>query len=176
MFFALESAKLIFNAKGVPFSPAYDDVYHSDSGGLEQARQVFITGNNLPQAWQEREQFVILETGFGLGLNFLATWQSWRNDPHRCDRLHFVSVEKHPFMREDLAQLHKRWPELAALATELQSQWPLLTPGVHRLLLDSGRVTLTLLFGDAATKLRKLSLQADALPSSSHGLQTITGD
>jgi tRNA 5-methylaminomethyl-2-thiouridine biosynthesis bifunctional protein len=156
-------AQLAFNAAGVPYSPDFDDVYHSDSGGLEQAQHVFIAGNHLPQAWRDREQFVILETGFGLGLNFLATWQTWRDDQQHCDRLYFVSVEKHPFSRDDLAKLHRQWPELAALANELQSQWPPLTPGVHRLLLDNGRITLTLLFGDAVTHIRKLAVEADVL-------------
>jgi tRNA 5-methylaminomethyl-2-thiouridine biosynthesis bifunctional protein len=163
----LVPAQLAFNSAGVSYAPAFDDIYHSDSGGLDQARHVFIAGNDLPNAWQGREQFTILETGFGLGLNFLATWQAWRDDQNHgaqhCTRLHFVSVEKHPFARTDLAQLHSRWPELATLANELQSQWPVLTPGVHRLLLDNGRVTLTLLFGDAVTHLRKLVVQADAL-------------
>jgi tRNA 5-methylaminomethyl-2-thiouridine biosynthesis bifunctional protein len=159
----LTPATLAFNEDGVPFSPAFDDIYHSDSGGLEQARHVFIAGNNLPQAWQGREQFTILETGFGIGLNFLATWQAWRADPQRSDRLHFVSVEKHPFTRDVMAQLHRRWPQLEPFATELQGQWPPLAPGVQRLLLDSGRVTLTLLFGDATTQLRTLAVKADAL-------------
>ncbi len=160
-------APLSFNAAGVPYAPAYDDIYHSDTGGLEQSRQVFLAGNALPQAWQGREQFTVLETGFGLGLNFLATWQAWRNDlgnnAERCGRLHFVSVEKHPFLHDDLVDLHQRWPELADLAGALQAQWPLPTPGIHRLTFDAGRVTLTLLFGDAVTQIHKLTLQADAL-------------
>jgi tRNA 5-methylaminomethyl-2-thiouridine biosynthesis bifunctional protein len=166
-FAPLIPATLNYAADGTPYSPIFDDVYHSDSGGFDQARHVFIAGNDLPNAWQGREQFTILETGFGLGLNFLATWKAWRDDQNHgaqhCTRLHFVSVEKHPFARTDLAQLHSRWPELATLANELQSQWPVLTPGVHRLLLDNGRVTLTILFGDAVTHLRKLVVQADAL-------------
>ena len=156
-------AQLAFNNAGVPWAPAFDDIYHSDTGGLEQARHVFLAGNGLPQAWQQREQFVVLETGFGIGLNFLATWQAWRNDPQRCERLHFVSVDKHPFTCADLAQLHARWPELTPFAAELRAQWPLLTPGIHRLSLDNDRVTLTLLFGDAVTHIRKLVVQADAL-------------
>lgn len=159
----LVPAQLAFNMAGVPYAPAFDDVYHSVDGGLEQAQHVFLAGNGMPQAWRGREQFIVLETGFGLGLNFLATWQAWRDDPLRCTRLHFVSVEKHPFSRDDLAHLHRRWPQLAAFANELQTQWPLLTPGMHRLLLENGRVTLTLLFGDAVTQMRKLSVQADAL-------------
>ena len=41
-----------------------------------------------------RDRFVVLETGFGLGNNFLATWAAWRADPRRCRQLHFVSIEQ----------------------------------------------------------------------------------
>ena len=57
---------------------------------------MFLGGNGLPQRWAGRERFVVLETGFGLGNNFLATWAAWRDDPQRCARLHFVSIERHP--------------------------------------------------------------------------------
>lgn len=155
-------ARLAFAADGTPYSATFDDVYHSADGGLGQARHVFLAGNDLPRRWQGRERFVILETGFGLGLNFLATWAAWRADPQRCARLHFVSCELHPFSREDLATLHARWPELAPLAAELQDRWPVLAPGLHRLHLDGGRVSLTLYLGDARDGLDRLTLCADA--------------
>src|SRR5262247_3578469 len=98
---ALVPAKLAFLDE-TPYSAAFDDVYHSAAGGPAQAEHVFLQGNGLPQRWARRERFVILETGFGLGLNFLATWQAWRRDPRRCGRLHFVSVEKHPYSLQDL--------------------------------------------------------------------------
>jgi hypothetical protein len=63
---------------------------------MEQARHVFLAGNGLPGRWAGRDDFVIAETGFGLGNNFLATWAAWRADPQRCARLDFVSVELHP--------------------------------------------------------------------------------
>ncbi len=146
-----------------PYSARYDDIYHSAQGGLEQARHVFIGGNDLPQAWAARERFVICETGFGIGLNFLATWQAWRNDPQHCRRLHFVSIEKHPFRREDLAQLHAQWPELAELSAQLAAQWPVLVPGLHRLHFENEAITLTLVFGDAIDWLPQLTLAADTL-------------
>ena len=159
----LTPARLQFNADGVPWSEDFDDVYHSASGGLEQAQAVFMAGNGLPQRWRGRDVFSIVETGFGQGLNFLATWQAWRADPERSARLHFVSVEKHPFSVQDLAQLHAQYPALAGLAAELREHWPLLTPGFHRLHLDGGNVTLTLLFGDANAMLREMDMQADAI-------------
>jgi tRNA 5-methylaminomethyl-2-thiouridine biosynthesis bifunctional protein len=142
-------ATLVFAADGTPYSEAYGDVYHSSAGGIEQARHVFLAGNRLPQRWAGRECFTILETGFGQGLNFLATWQAWRDDPRRPRRLHFLSVEKHPFAVADLATLHARYPELACLAAELRCQWPELTAGFHRLAFERGAVTLTLAFGEA---------------------------
>ena len=33
---------------GTPYSALYDDVYHAAQGGLEQARHVFLAGNDLP--------------------------------------------------------------------------------------------------------------------------------
>jgi tRNA 5-methylaminomethyl-2-thiouridine biosynthesis bifunctional protein len=158
----IEPARLSFTADGTPWSEAFGDVYHTRDGGLEQARFVFIAGNALPERWQRRERFTIVETGFGLGLNFLATWAAWRADSQRSERLHFVSVERHPFARDDLATLHARWPELAPLAAELQARWPALTTGMHRLHLDGGSVVLTLLFGDARELLPQLECRADA--------------
>jgi tRNA 5-methylaminomethyl-2-thiouridine biosynthesis bifunctional protein len=161
-------ARLAWNADGTPWSATYDDVYHSSDGGLGQARHVFLGGNGLigdgptRPRWCDRECFVIVETGFGLGLNFLATWQAWRADPQQPMRLHFISFEKHPFSATDLATLHARWPELAEYTSQLQHQWPVLTPGAHRLFFDDERVILTLFFGDATELLPKLRAQADA--------------
>src|SRR3954454_11625519 len=125
-------------ADGTPYSRDFEDVYHSAHGGLAQARHVFLGGNALPTRWQGRERFVILETGFGLGLNFLATWQAWREDPRRCARLHFVSVERAPFDRESLGAALARFEELALPAKELLALWPPPVAGVHRLEFDNG--------------------------------------
>ena len=158
----LQPARLEFTPDGAPFSPAFGDVYHSTHGGPAQAQHVFLGGNDLPARWRDRERFVILETGFGLGLNFLATWQTWCADARRCRRLHFVSIEKHPFAAPDLAFAQQAWPEFADLAATLRHHWPPLTPGIHRLHLDDDRVILTLVFADAASQLREVDAAVDA--------------
>src|SRR5512139_3602961 len=147
---------------GVPYSAAYGDIYHSADGGAGQARHVFLQGCGLPLAWAGRGRFVVLETGFGTGLNFLTTWAAWRDDPVRPARLHFLSVEKHPFRAEELARLHAQWPEFSPLSTELLANWPTLTPGFHRIALDGGRVQLTLMLGDAADCLPQVQAEVDA--------------
>ena len=147
--------------EGIPYSERFGDVYHSAAGALEQARHVFLRGNGLPERWAGRSRFVVLETGFGLGLNVLATWQAWRRDPRRGGRLHFVSIEKHPYSLQDLRTLHENYPELKDEAAQLHSRWPVLVSGGHRAELDSGRVVLTVFFSDVKV-LRDLRLAADA--------------
>ena len=156
------TARLERSADGTPFSPEFQDVYHSSHGGLQQARHVFLRGNDLPERWQGRDSFVIVETGFGLGVNFLAAWQSWRADPSRSRRLHFVSVESHPFTREDLAAALEPFAEIEALAGALVIAWPPPLAGFHRAHFDGGNVILTLLFGEARAMLPQLVAQGDA--------------
>ena len=155
----LAPARLDFR-DDTPYSEAFGDVYHSAGGGPAQARHVFLGGNGLPERWSRRERFVILEAGFGAGLNFLATWRAWREDAGQCRRLHFVSIEKHPFQLDDLRTLHQAYPELKEEAAALHASWPLLVPGAHRL--EFGNVVLTLFFADIAL-LRDLRLAADAI-------------
>jgi len=147
---------------GAPFSREFDDVYHSASGALAQARHVFLAGNGLPQRWRRRSSFTIVETGFGLGLNFLATWQAWRDDAERPARLHFVSVESTPLAQGDLARALQPFQELAPLAHALGQVYPPPLAGFHRLQFDGGRVALTLLWGEARAVLPQLVARADA--------------
>ncbi|WP_144143845.1 bifunctional tRNA (5-methylaminomethyl-2-thiouridine)(34)-methyltransferase MnmD/FAD-dependent 5-carboxymethylaminomethyl-2-thiouridine(34) oxidoreductase MnmC [Paraburkholderia sp. BCC1884] len=158
-------AVLAFRDNGTPFSPLYNDIYHSAVGSLDQAEFVFLRGNALPQRWQGRRSFTVLETGFGMGINFLVTWAAWRADASRCERLHFVSTEKHPFTLDDLRRVYAGLisdPAIAALADTLANAWPMLVPGTHRIEFEGGRVVLTLVFGDALESLPALRLRADA--------------
>ncbi|MFZ4652038.1 MAG: FAD-dependent 5-carboxymethylaminomethyl-2-thiouridine(34) oxidoreductase MnmC [Rubrivivax sp.] len=158
---AVVPATIDFDGGGPPRSPAFGDVYHPREGAAGQARHVFLAGNGLPQRWQGREDFVIVETGFGLGSNFLATWQAWRDDPRRCARLHVVSLELHPPTRDDLLRAHAGTPQ-ADLAQALARAWPPPTPDLHLLEFESGAVRLLLGLGDARRLLPRLRLRVDA--------------
>lgn len=164
MFQPLVPAQAVPDAGNLPYSPQFGDVYHSSSGALAQAQHVFLRGNALPERWRGRERFCVLETGFGLGLNFLALWRTWRDDPARCGRLHMVSVEMHPFARAALELWLRRLLPAAwlPLAEALIAQWPPLLPGLHELEFDRGQVTLTLAFGAAERLVPELDMAADA--------------
>lgn len=150
-------------AGGSPYNPRFGDRYRSESGGLAQAREVFLKGCGLPAAWARQPQWCVLETGFGLGLNFLVTWAAWKADPLRPRLLHFVSTEAFPASADDALRSAQNHPELTALAQQLQHQlWGLL-PGVHRLAFEGGQVLLTLCIGDAKAMLREQVFEADSV-------------
>ncbi|QLR44083.1 bifunctional tRNA (5-methylaminomethyl-2-thiouridine)(34)-methyltransferase MnmD/FAD-dependent 5-carboxymethylaminomethyl-2-thiouridine(34) oxidoreductase MnmC [Enterobacter sp. RHBSTW-00994] len=152
---AIQPANLEFNAEGTPVSRDFDDVYFSNDNGLEETRYVFLDGNHLSERFpaHPRAQFVVAESGFGTGLNFLTLWQAFdqfcaAHPQATLQRLHFISFEKFPLTAHDLTLAHQHWPELASWASQLQAQWPQAFGGCHRLQLDGGRVTLDLWLGD----------------------------
>ncbi len=149
---------------GVLRAPAFDDVYHSADGGIAQSTNVFLGGNALPERWLNQPAFQILETGFGIGLNFLVTWNAWRHTAHNPDaRLHFVSLEKFPLSRTDLAQVLAPYTILSPLSAALLAAWPPLVAGFHQLKFEEGRVNLTLILGDIQETLPQLAMAADAI-------------
>ncbi|ELP5730328.1 bifunctional tRNA (5-methylaminomethyl-2-thiouridine)(34)-methyltransferase MnmD/FAD-dependent 5-carboxymethylaminomethyl-2-thiouridine(34) oxidoreductase MnmC [Vibrio vulnificus] len=167
---SITHAELGWNEVGTPVSDQFDDVYFSNVNGLEETRYVFLKQNLIPERWQEfdRRRFVIGETGFGTGLNFLAVWQAF-NDFRRANpdaalkELHFVSFEKFPLSKQDLIKAHQAWPELAELAEKLHRHYPPAVPECHRTVLDNGAVTLDLWLGDIK----------DCLPSVPYGEEGI---
>ena len=158
----LTPAQVTLDASGTPYAPAFDDCYFSRLDGLAESRYVFLQGNNLPQRWQQQQRFVIAETGFGTGLNFLATWQAWQQDAQRCEQLQFISIEKHPISVEKLRELLSVWVELKPFVYELLANYPPLLSGMHRLVLAQGRVQLTLCFMPIEEALAQLVCRADA--------------
>ncbi len=148
-----------------PVASRFDDVYYSLHGGLAEARHVFLHQNGLPERLprQAGEWFVIGETGFGTGLNFLTTWQAWR-DHRPADqppgRLHFISTEKYPVHPDQLGILLAPWMNDLPLAAELVAQYRFLVPGWNRFSFDD--VELTLYIGDATEGLRDCIARVDA--------------
>ncbi len=160
----IRPARIAFGATAhaAPHSLDFDADYPTADAGLRRAQRVFLHGTGLPARWAGRAHFTVLETDFGLGHNFLATWQAWRDDPARCARLCVVAIASHPPSAVDLARAHAASP-LADLASTLALAWPVLTPNVHALDFDGGAVQLLLALGEVPLLLPALQLQADAI-------------
>ncbi|NVH49373.1 FAD-dependent 5-carboxymethylaminomethyl-2-thiouridine(34) oxidoreductase MnmC [Photobacterium damselae subsp. damselae] len=151
----IENAVLDWNELGTPVSNDFDDVYFSNANGLEETRYVFLQQNGLPDRWNDfsRRRFVVAETGFGTGLNFLALWQQFKafraeNPNATVKELHFISFEKFPVTLDDLKKAHLSWPELSDLAQQLHAHYPPAVADCHRIILEDGLITLDLWFGD----------------------------
>ena len=158
---AIAPAVIDFDTDGPPFSPTFGDLYHPRIGALAQARHVFIAGSRLHERWGGRPFFTILETGFGLGNNFLATWSAWRQDVARGERLLYLAIDAHPPCLQDLRRAHAALP-LPELAGALIAAWPPLLPNLHLLSFDQGQVQLMLGMGDVALLLPQIRAHVDA--------------
>lgn len=170
--------KISWDKQGQPKSEYFDDFYFNTDNGLEESRYVFLDKNNLKSRWQAnnlnadtnkaQQTFTIAETGFGTGLNFLATWQLWLQCAPCNTQLHFISVEKYPLSRAQIAKALALWPELKTQADALIEQYPLHIftgqPSVHRLTFKQGEIKLTLIFDDAIAGLKQLAPSANATP------------
>ncbi|MFQ3234513.1 MAG: tRNA 5-methylaminomethyl-2-thiouridine biosynthesis bifunctional protein [Paraglaciecola sp.] len=166
---SIKTADIEFNAHGTPFATDFDDVYFSNAQGVEETRYVFLANNQLPKRWEnwQKPQFVIAETGFGTGLNFLVTLQAFAQFCQRSANndlsLHFISTEKHPLHSTDLRQALLQFSEFNSYSDDLIRQYPLPLSGCHRLTFLHGKVTLDLWLGDIHDTLPQLYAPKEGL-------------
>jgi tRNA 5-methylaminomethyl-2-thiouridine biosynthesis bifunctional protein len=155
----LSSPALSQDGAGRPYSEHFSDAYYSADGGLAETQHVFLEGCAIAAQLRDpaRQLLTVGELGFGTGLNFLATWQAFREHRRPGQRLHFWSVDRHPLSPDELASALGSWPELAALSTQLISDYPPRIRGQHRRSFDGGRVVLDLVWSDAADALAELT-------------------
>tara|TARA_R110001632_G_scaffold8686_6_gene34463 strand:- start:74237 stop:76288 length:2052 start_codon:yes stop_codon:yes gene_type:complete len=150
----IKTAYIEFNADGTPLATDFGDIYFSAAGGAAEAEHVFILNNQLLERWSHwsKNTFVIAETGFGTGLNFLVTLTAFsqfiKQNPNSHFSLHFVSTEKFPLNRKDLVQALGAFVQFNDLANELITQYPMPLTGCHRMTFCNNRVILDLWLGD----------------------------
>lgn len=141
---------------------------------LARPHRDFITGSALLEQWASARRFVVLDTGFGAGHAFLATWQAWRTDPKRPGRLVYIAVEPLPLPIDDLVRAHLDLAD-PTLAAELRLAWPPLTPDLHRLSFEDDRVELLLGFGALRAWLPQLVAEVDAFFLAGAAMTLATG-
>ena len=103
----------------------------------------------------------MLDTDFGHGHRFLNGWQAWRDDVARCGRLHVIAVLPRTVTPTQLLDAHRESTR-AELARQLAAAWPVLTPNLHSMSFENGRVQLLLAPGEPAAWLPELVAQVDA--------------
>jgi tRNA 5-methylaminomethyl-2-thiouridine biosynthesis bifunctional protein len=131
----------------------------------KQAKLPHTASHASNTAWASQPQWHVLDTHFGRGLNFLATWAAWRADPQRPARLFFTSTTAQPAPADELRHSARAFADLggpaeakqlpvpsADMIDTLTAQWHTLLPGLHRLVFEGGAVQLTLCVGARAMR------------------------
>ena len=159
------AAQLHWDDTGTPVSSHFNDVYFSKVSGMDETRHVFLRHNHLEKRFQSLTPectFTISETGFGTGLNFLCAWQLFEQTAPEGSQLHFISTEKYPLNPKDMQQALTLFPELEKYTQELNKHYRLTDSTQLTLALANGRVTLSLLLGDALDRLPDIKAPVDA--------------
>lgn len=157
----LGSPELTWKDNMTPQSERFGDVYFSADDGIAESLYVFVNGCGFPEGFEGKDSVTIAETGFGTGLNFLLTWQAWKESGATC-RLNYVSVEAFPIEKDQLEKAYQTFPGLEEYTQEFLKHYPKIYPGFHHIILEEGRVSLTLLFGEASDMYGQFEGQVDA--------------
>ena len=153
---------------GAPYSAKFNDIYFDIKTGSDQSKEIFIKTNNITEKLLSGiSTLTIAETGFGSGLNFLLTLQAYQScltkvvanttkqtNEKKLATLTYISVEKYPLNLTQLTQALSVLPELADLAQQLISQYPVNSSGKLtrdcQLSFYDNQVNLQLIFEDAS--------------------------
>jgi len=157
-------------------SRRFTDFYFQPNLGKEESTHVFIQGNQLVERWKNHAlnpsshnaSFVIAETGFGTGLNFLTAMHYWQQiyqplykplqEQKPSHYLDYIAVEKYPLSHQALQKAIKHYNPLPELADKLLALYP--DPISGNYFLDFSKfninVRLRLIFADALEGLNQL--------------------
>jgi tRNA U34 5-methylaminomethyl-2-thiouridine-forming methyltransferase MnmC len=149
-----DQSGLEWRAGDLPVSTRFWDPYFSLDGGLNEARHVFLGGNDLPL--RLRPGFAVAELGFGTGLNMLALEMACRQ-ANAPDPVHFTSFEAYPLPAAAIRRALAAFPGALAIADPFLDAW---AAGARRFPL--GVLHVEVVEGDARDTLPHWQGRADA--------------
>ena len=153
--------KITFRDDGSPYSEQFDDIYFDTESGYQQSEHVFIKGNNIADnLLKSSQEFIVAETGFGTGLNFLLTLQLYKTlaKNHQLPTLHFISTEKYPLTKKQLKQSLTSLNSLENEKKELIAQYPEVLSQQLTCLFFADKIKLTIYFDDSTKALQTIKL------------------
>ena len=160
----IKQSQLYWSDQLEAHSNQFDSAYFNKDKAINISQYVNLEGNLLPKRWKnhQREQFCIMEMGFGCAINFIHTAQAFlnftKNDASvNLKRLHYISFEQTPLCIEALNKILQYYPEFSDLIKQLITQYPIKLIGCHRLSFNDGQILLDLWFGDTHHQLNNLN-------------------
>jgi tRNA 5-methylaminomethyl-2-thiouridine biosynthesis bifunctional protein len=159
------TGSIAWDQEGMPRSLMFDDKYFCKEFGYEEALYVACAGNRLQERFEALDPsvqgvFVIVETGFGTGLDFCCAWQMWAKHAPPSWKLHFISIELYPLSSVDLDRALSLWPGLAGFSQRLVEKYAPVPGGLLDAEPEAGRVRLTILFDDVVKALSEIKCRA----------------
>lgn len=151
--------RLRWDENGLPHSVMFDDKYFCQQSGYDEGLHVFCGGNRLKERFEglsSSEPFVIGETGFGTGLNFLCAWELFERHAPAGAKLHYVSLDQFPLNAGDLKRALNLWPRLSRYAEQLTAQYPSVDAFVPPVEFAGGRVKLMLIYDHVVSALAEM--------------------
>jgi tRNA 5-methylaminomethyl-2-thiouridine biosynthesis bifunctional protein len=159
-----EINKLIFQSDATTSSSVLDDEHLDKKSFYQQREQVFLNSNNIyKRLLNNQSNFTIVETSFGIGLNFLSTLLTYQKALQKnksIGKLTFISIEKHPISKEQLTKAIQQHPQFECLLTDVIKQYPETPKQYHQpieLSFYGNKVTLKIIFNDIEKSLFQLS-------------------
>ena len=152
----MKKARLVFK-NNTPFSLDFDDFYFNSNDGINESKYIYSEAFD----WNEKDEFIIAELGFGIGLNFFLTLQRFFKSKKAPKRLFYVSVEGFYIEKEELRLCYKKlgiYEEFKEYLEEFLLFYPKCKQGYYRFYFKN--CFLDLIFDDVSV-LKKLEFQAD---------------
>ena len=154
----MKKAKLIFK-DNTPFSLDFDDFYFNSKDGLNESKFVYTYSFE----WKNQENFIIAESGFGIGLNFFLTLKRFleTTPSKRPKKLFYISIEAFYIEKEQLREIYQKlgfYEEFKELLEQFLKFYPKAKEGIYRFYFED--CFLDLVFEDIAV-LKELNFKAD---------------
>ncbi|EFV11360.1 5-methylaminomethyl-2-thiouridine methyltransferase [Campylobacter jejuni subsp. jejuni 327] len=154
----MKKAKLIFK-DNTPFSLDFDDFYFNSKDGLNESKFVYTHSFE----WKNQENFIIAESGFGIGLNFFLTLKRFlqTTPSKRPKKLFYISIEAFYIEKEQLREIYQKlgfYEEFKELLEQFLKFYPKAKEGIYRFYFED--CFLDLVFEDI-TILKELDFKAD---------------
>ncbi|EAL4431046.1 bifunctional tRNA (5-methylaminomethyl-2-thiouridine)(34)-methyltransferase MnmD/FAD-dependent 5-carboxymethylaminomethyl-2-thiouridine(34) oxidoreductase MnmC [Campylobacter jejuni] len=154
----MKKAKLIFK-DNTPFSLDFDDFYFNSKDGLNESKFVYTHSFE----WKNQENFIIAESGFGIGLNFFLTLKRFleTTPSKRPKKLFYISIEAFYIEKEQLREIYQKlgsYEEFKGLLEQFLKFYPKAKEGIYRFYFED--CFLDLVFEDIAV-LKELDFKAD---------------
>ncbi|MDX2322689.1 bifunctional tRNA (5-methylaminomethyl-2-thiouridine)(34)-methyltransferase MnmD/FAD-dependent 5-carboxymethylaminomethyl-2-thiouridine(34) oxidoreductase MnmC [Campylobacter hepaticus] len=153
----MKKAHIIFK-DNTPFSLDFDDFYFNSKDGLNESKYVYTHAFE----WKFQENFVIAESGFGIGLNFFLTLKRFLEDKTKTPRkLFYISIEAFYIEKDKLREIYQKlgiYEEFKEFLEVFLKFYPKTKKGIYRFYFQN--CFLDLIFDDISI-LKELDFKAD---------------